>query len=54
YEKPIDTTTPEEIKNEIMHNLHIVSWLVLNQHFFKLDEDPVILAHRFLEDSQND
>ncbi|CAG8551498.1 4578_t:CDS:2 [Gigaspora margarita] len=75
YKKLVDIITPEEIKNEIMQNLHMDPvqlrthlqqkfdtsqvtlkqinywWSVFNQCFFKLDEDSVTSARRFLENS---
>ncbi|CAG8552189.1 12724_t:CDS:2 [Ambispora gerdemannii] len=47
HEKPIDLTTPPEIKHEIMENLY------MDSRFYKLDEDSVISAHRFLENLNN-
>ncbi|CAG8698471.1 9658_t:CDS:1, partial [Ambispora gerdemannii] len=77
HEKPIDLTTPPEIKHEIMENLYMDSvqlqthlrqtfdilqitpkqinywWSTFCQCFYKLDEDSVISARRFLENPNN-
>ncbi|CAG8568352.1 3119_t:CDS:2, partial [Cetraspora pellucida] len=77
HERPVDVTTPEEIKHEIIQNFYINSvqlrthicqrfdatqitskqinywWFIFNQCFFKLDEDPFISTHCFLDDPNN-
>ncbi|CAG8561961.1 1637_t:CDS:2 [Cetraspora pellucida] len=43
HERPVDVTTPKEIKREIMQNLYMDP----------LDEDPFISTHCFLDDPNN-
>ncbi|CAG8692859.1 5835_t:CDS:2, partial [Ambispora gerdemannii] len=51
HEKPVDITTPPEVKREIMQNLHMDPWLTSCQHFYKSDEDHVVSARHFLKGS---
>ncbi|CAG8830959.1 10135_t:CDS:2, partial [Gigaspora margarita] len=58
HEKPVNVTTPEEIKCKIIYNLHI-DLAQLRMHIcqkfdtLQLDDDPFTSTHQFLDNPNN-